>query len=309
MLSKDYLLKKMDNKYRNNLIKRAKILQIIRSYFEKLDYLEVHTPVAITSPAPEEYIESITSSNNRFLRCSPEIAMKILLCDGLEKIYQIGSCFRANEHGSKHREEFTMLEFYQVGINYMDLLKISWEMIVEISKNLNQSTIIRYANEDIELSNLEILTVEEAFLKYTPISYLEAEKLDIFDELMVTKIEPNLGRNKITALIDYPANRASLARLKAEDSRFAERFELYISGIELANAFGELTDLEIQRERFAIANEFRATQKMVAYPECIEFFAALERGLPESSGCALGLDRLFMIFTDSQNIADVIIES
>ena len=298
----------MEKNHYNNIITRSKILKYTREFFDNLSFIEVNTNTAIKNPAPEEYIESINCSNSRFLRCSPEIAMKILLTEGFQKIYQIGPCFRADEFGRKHREEFTMLEFYQVGIDYMELLKISCDLIKYIAEKLYGNSLIIYSGKKIDLAKVEIISVEEAFLKYCNMSYSEAEEKNIFDELMVTEIEPNLGINCITALVDYPANRASLARLKKSDRRFAERFELYIDGVELANAFGELTDLTIQKQRFDEANKFRAANNMLAYPECTDFFAALTKGLPDSSGCAIGFDRLTMIFCDTQNIADVLIE-
>ena len=298
----------MQKNHYNNILKRSELLKYTRKFFDELGFIEVQTNTAIKTPAPEEFIESITTSNNRFLRCSPEIAMKILLSHGFEKIYQLGSCFRADEHGSKHREEFTMLEFYQTQINYMQLLQISCDLIKYLGEKVCHSNIINFNGKQIDLAKIEIITVEEAFLKYCGMSYLEAEEKDIFDELMVTKIEPNLGQNCISALIDYPANRASLAQLKESDPRFAERFELYIDGIELANAFGELTDLNIQKQRFAEANQFRAENNMLKYPECTGFFEALEKGLPTSSGCAIGFDRLAMVFCDTRDIAEVLIE-
>ena len=298
----------MEKNHYNNILTRAKILKYTREYFDNLSFIEVNTCTAIKTPAPEEFIESITTSNNLFLRCSPEIAMKILLCDGFEKIYQIGSCFRADEFGRKHREEFTMLEFYQTGIDYLTLLKLSCDLIKYITEKLNNSSVINYNDKLIDLAKVEIISVEEAFLKYCNMTYQEAEAQDLFDELMVTKIEPNLGQNSISALIDYPANRASLARLKESDPRFAERFELYIDGVELANAFGELTNLEIQKQRFCDANKFRAGNNMLAYPECSGFFDALAKGMPQSSGCAIGFDRLVMIFCNASDIAEVLIE-
>ena len=125
---------------------------------------------------------------------------------------------------------------------------------------------------------------------------------------MVLKVEPELGKDCPEFLIDYPANRASLSRLSAADNRVAERWELYIRGMELGNAFGELTDAAEQRRRFEAALKFRAEQGMLAYPEATDFLEALEKGMPESSGCAIGFDRLCMIFCDAYDIAEVIFE-
>ncbi|MBR7121229.1 MAG: EF-P lysine aminoacylase GenX, partial [Lentisphaeria bacterium] len=140
------------------------------------------------------------------------------------------------------------------------------------------------------------------------VSAFEADADGSFDELMVLKVEPELGKDCPEFLIDYPAARASLSRLSAADKRVAERWELYIRGMELGNAFGELTDAAEQRRRFAEALKFRAEQGMLAYPEATDFLEALEIGLPQSSGCAIGFDRLCMIFCDSYDIAEVIFE-
>lgn len=283
---------------------RSELFRSIRNFFYEHDFIEVETPVKIAAPAPEEYIESVCAEGE-FLRTSPELAMKCLLGEGFSRIFQIGSCFRAGEFGRKHREEFTMLEFYASGVDYRELARLTAEFIVRACEELFGRKELIYQGEKIALDRVEFVTVREAFLKYGSMSVEEAAARDCFDEVMVTKIEPELGRGQMTFLCDYPADRASLARLRADDPGVAERWELYISGLELANAFGELTDAVEQRARFRAAREFRARAGMHEYPEPVEFFAALERGLPVSSGCALGLDRLCMIFTDSADIGEV----
>lgn len=264
----------------------------MREFFYRADFIEVETPVKIHAPAPEEYIESVRSEGD-FLRTSPELAMKVLLSEGCQRIFQIGSCFRANEHGRRHLEEFTMLEFYAAGWDYRQLAEFTAEM-------LNFA-----AGTNPVFSGHEFITVDDAFRKYAGVSAFEADADDSFDELMVTRVEPNLGREKLTFLMDYPASRASLSRISPADSRVAERWELYRNGLELANAFGELTDAEEQKKRFAAANAFRAANNMHAYPEPVEFYAALERGLPQSSGCAIGVDRLIMLLCGKDDIRDV----
>ena len=264
----------------------------MREFFYRADFIEVETPVKIHAPAPEEYIESVRSEGD-FLRTSPELAMKVLLSEGCQRIFQIGSCFRANEHGRRHLEEFTMLEFYAAGWDYRQLAEFTAEM-------LNFA-----AGTNPFFSGHEFITVDDAFRKYAGVSAFEADADDFFDELMVTRVEPNLGREKLTFLMDYPASRASLSRISPADSRVAERWELYRNGLELANAFGELTDAEEQKKRFAAANAFRAANNMHAYPEPVEFYAALERGLPQSSGCAIGVDRLIMLLCGKDDIRDV----
>ncbi len=269
------------------LVQRAGLFSHVRRYFDEHGFIHVETPVRIAAPAPEEFIEA-PRSGNRFLRCSPELEMKRLVCAGFEKIYQIGPCFRQDEFGSRHREEFTMLEWYETGADYLDLLDFTASMVRSV----------------IPLP-VEKITVNEAYLKYTGLTAAQASEKDIFDELMVEKIEPELGRGCMTFLLDYPASRASLARLKPGDASVAERWELYINGLELANAYSELTDAAVQRHRFALECKARAVSGMAAYPEPVEFLEALECGMPECAGCALGLDRLAMILTDASDIAQI----
>jgi lysyl-tRNA synthetase class 2 len=274
------------------LAQRSEFLRAMREFFYAAGFIEVETPVKIHAPAPEEYIESVRSEGD-FLRTSPELSMKVLLSQGCEKIFQIGSCFRANEQGRKHLEEFTMLEFYAVNWNYRQLAEFTAAM-------LNSA-----AGNNPVFSSYDFITVDEAFQRYAGVSAFEADKNDTFDELMVTKVEPNLGLEKLTFLMDYPASRASLSRLSAANPQVAERWELYRNGLELANAFGELTDGAEQRRRFEAALKFRAENNMHPYPEPVEFYAALDRGLPESSGCAIGVDRLLMLLCNENDIRDV----
>ena len=274
------------------LAQRSEFLRAMREFFYAAGFIEVETPVKIHAPAPEEYIESVRSEGD-FLRTSPELAMKVLLSQGCEKIFQIGSCFRANEHGRKHLEEFTMLEFYAVNWDYRQLAEFTAAM-------LNSA-----AGNNPIFSSYDFITVDEAFRRYAGVSAFEADRNDTFDELMVTKVEPNLGREGLTFLMDYPASRASLSRLSAADPKVAERWELYRNGLELANAFGELTDGAEQRRRFEAALKFRAENNMHPYPEPVEFYAALDKGLPRSSGCAIGVDRLLMLLCNAEDIRDV----
>lgn len=291
------------------LKKRALIYRAIRRFFDEKGFIEVSTPTALNEAAPEEFIESVFCDNNKLLRCSPELAMKRLLCAGMEKIYQIGPCFRAGEYGSRHREEFSMLEYYQSGIDYMQMLDLTADMVRAAGSVINEELEFEFKKRKFSLAEKpEIITVRDAFRKYTPKSAEQAGIDGDFDELMVCCIEPELGRGRMTFLIDYPADRASLARLKASDTSVAERFELYIEGIELANAFGELTDAAVQRERFAAAMDFRAANNMKKYPDTLGFFQALDNGMPESSGSALGIDRLIMVLTGEEDIGNVIVE-
>ena len=288
-----------------NLKLRSELLKALREEFFAADFLEVSTPVKIPANAPEEYIESLACGDG-FLRTSPELAMKRMLCDGLEKIFQFGSAFRAGEFGRKHREEFTILEYYAAAWDYRQLAEFTARMIAGAAKKLFGQTRIAYQGKPLDLGKYSFITVDEAYRKYAGVSAFEADADGSFDELMVTVVEPELGKEELEFLIDYPANRAALSRLSAADKKVAERWELYICGIELGNAFGELTDCVEQRKRFTQALAFRAEQGMLKYPEATDFLDALERGMPESSGCAIGFDRLCMIFADADDIGKVI---
>lgn len=290
-----------------NLRKRALLKKAMRDFFDAQGFLEVETPVRIAGPAPEEYIDCIPS-DGKFLRPSPELEMKVLLANGYEKIYQFGPCFRADEHGWKHREEFTMLEYYMRNENYRTLRDFTTDLITSALQKVSGSDKITFHGEVIDLTaEAEVITVEEAFKRYTDVDMFEADKSDLFDELMVTKIEPRLGRGRLTYLTDYPASRASLAQLSADDPRVAERWELYIAGVELANAYGELTNGTEQLERFEKSRAFRRQRGADEYGEPVEFNDILRRNaLPVCTGSALGFDRLAMIAVDAEDISQVL---
>ncbi len=291
-----------------NLMRRSELLRAVREAFYAEEFIEVATEVKIPAPAPEEYIESVPCQGE-FLRTSPELAMKQLLCSGMERIFQIGPAFRAEEKGRKHREEFTILEYYAVDWDYRKLADFTANMLCYACQKLFGKRVISYQNRTIDFQHCSFITVDEAFRRYAGVSAFDADKDGSFDELMVLKVEPELGKNCPEFLIDYPASRASLSRISADDDRVAERWELYINGIELANAFGELTDSAEQRKRFMEALKFRADAGMLSYPVPEEFLSALEGGMPQSSGCAIGFDRLSMIFCNASDIEEVIFEA
>jgi elongation factor P--(R)-beta-lysine ligase len=300
------MLKHLQN-IKARLRKRAGLISAVRTYFDERNFIEVETPIVIKAPAPEEYIEGIPVEDG-FLRTSPELQMKEMLCAGYEKIYQIGACFRKNEFGKRHRPEYTMLEWYETEINYIQLLEFTAGLLRLAAQKINASLLLEYQGQAIDLTVApQIITVRDAYKKYADIDIDQIATEEDFDEIMTTKIEPHLGIGQMTFLIDYPANRAALARLKPSNPEIAERWELYLGGMEIANAYGELTDPVEQRKRFEEAQIVRAKNNFVPYPFPEEFLKALESGMPECSGCALGVDRLAMIFTDSADIADVII--
>ncbi|ACM21131.1 translation elongation factor P-lysine lysyltransferase [Geotalea daltonii FRC-32] len=284
---------------------RSLIIQKIRQFFNEGGYLEVDTPLRIPAPAPESHIDAVPSGN-WFLQTSPELCMKRMLAAGYERIFQICRCWRDGERGKRHLPEFTMLEWYRLESDYRDLMDDCEALVRFLSCAIHKNAGISYLGKTIELeAPWEKITVEEAFLRYTAMSVEEAEEKDLFDELMVNDIEPNLGINRPTFIYDYPAARGALARLKKENGKLAERFELYMGGIELANGFSELNDSQEQRERFAKEGEFRASMGKTAYPLPDRFLDELS-GMGPAAGIALGVDRLVMLLLDVQEIDGVV---
>ncbi len=288
-----------------NLHLRARIIQAIRNFFIERNYLEVETPVRIPAPAPEAHIDAIPTDDH-YLQTSPELCMKRLLAAGYTRIFQICKCFRQHERGRKHLPELTMLEWYHVGADYDSLMDESEDLFGFISGALAQGNHIVYRKKPIALAKpWPRLSVTDAFDRYGSQSMDEALKTDSFDEVMALEIEPNLGDPRPVFLIDYPIQHGALARQKSRDSKLAERFELYIAGIELCNGFSELTDATVQRKRFEEELRTRRTLGKPDYPIPEPFLEALV-DMPEAAGNALGIDRLVMLFADTDNIDDVV---
>ena len=283
---------------------RSKLIQSIRFFFIQNNFLEVETPVRIPSPAPEEHIEAITSED-WFLQTSPELCMKRLLAAGYPRIFQISKCFRATERGDKHLPEFTMLEWYVAGFDYHQLMDQNESLICSVTQDMDITRINR-KDKKINLSSpWERVTVKDAFLKYAPITLEDALDQDKFDETMVEYIEPHLGIDRPTFIYDYPAKMAALAKIKKSNPAVAERFELYIGGMELANGFSELTNANEQRQRFEEALKARAAKRWAHYA-MPEKFLKIMPTMPESAGIALGIDRLMMLLADTNKIDDVV---
>jgi elongation factor P--(R)-beta-lysine ligase len=287
------------------LHERAKLIQSIRLFLINNDFLEVETSLRIPSPAPEEHIEAI-ASGEWFLQTSPELCMKRLLAAGYPRIFQISKCFRAAERGNKHLPEFTMMEWYVARFDYHQLMDQCEALLNAAFKESGHDQDIVWQNKKINIASpWEKITVADAFFKYAPVTLEESLIQDKFDEFMVEYIEPRLGLERPTFIYDYPAELASLAKLKESNSAFGERFELYIGGLELANGFSELTDASEQRQRFEEALKLRSAKNWARYEMPEKFLQSLD-ALPPCAGIALGIDRLVMIITDAVNIDEVV---
>ncbi|MCD4689257.1 MAG: EF-P lysine aminoacylase GenX [Desulfuromonadaceae bacterium] len=288
-------------KKRARLEQRARIVQMIRAFFIGREYLEVETPQRLPGNAPEAHIDAITSDNS-FLHTSPELCMKRLLAAGYGKLFQICHCWRDGERGKRHLPEFTILEWYAADCDYRRLMD-ECEILL---RTLVAQEHFTYQGETIDLSGpFERLTVAEAFEQYATLGLAEALETARFDELLTLEVEPHLGRRRPTFLIEYPSELAALARCHPERPHVAERFELYIAGLELANAFSELTDPTEQRRRFDADEAERRAAGKPPYPVPEKFLTELAT-MPEAAGIALGLDRLVMLLTDATIIDEVV---
>jgi len=287
------------------LWRRAAIMQAIRRFFIEQGYLEVETPLLIPAPAPEVHIDALGCGDG-FLHASPELCMKRLLAAGYPRIFQICRCFRSQERGQRHLPEFTLLEWYQAGSDYKKLMLECEAMLSFVVYELGYGFTLDCRGARVDLHPpWEMITVADAFDRYAPLSMSEALRTYCFDEMMACHIEPALGIAKPVFIYDYPLYPGCLAKAKKDDPTLVERFELYIGGLELANAFSELTDAEEQGRRFQVAERERAAMGKAAYPVAERFLTDLS-SMPEAAGIALGIDRLAMILMDRSTIDDVV---
>jgi lysyl-tRNA synthetase class 2 len=232
--------------------------------------------------------------------------MKRMMAAGYEKIFQICRCWRERERGSLHLPEFTLLEWYRADDDYNSLMEECEELIRSVARAIGSGQKIIFRGCEIDLSKpWERISVKEAFGRYSQTSVTEALDQNVFDEIMVQEIEPRLGVEKPTFIYDYPAERGALARLKQDDPSVAERFELYIGGLELANGFSELVDSEEQRRRFQLENRNRQFIGKRIYSMPDKFLDELD-SMPPSAGIALGVDRLVMVFLNAETIDEVV---
>jgi elongation factor P--(R)-beta-lysine ligase len=289
----------------SGLRKRAELIQTVRTFFIDRDYIEVDTPARLPVLIPEAHNEPVESGEH-FLQTSPEICMKRLLAEaGCQKIFQICKCYRTNERGDRHLPEFTMLEWYRTGIDYHALMDECEDFFCEVAWAMGISNFITVKDAKISLEKpWERLSVADAFSRYGSVTVEQALEQDIFDEVLCRDIEPKLGTVKPVFLYDYPVELGALARKKKENKALAERFEIYIAGLELANGFSELTDVDEQRRRFELELKSMETQGRPGGRIPEKFLESLAN-LPETAGIALGLDRLAMILFDASTISAV----
>ena len=317
------------------LLARARITAAVRAWFAARDFVEVETAILQASPGNEAHLHAFAtelispdaSKTRLYLHTSPEFAAKKLLAAGEKRLFTFARVFRNRERGALHHPEFTMLEWYRADQPYSALIEDCAALLAMAAQAAKTKKLSFRGREADPFAAPERLTVAEAFRRYADIDLLatvdDREVLaaaakgqgirvaaddtwaDVFSRVMVERIEPNLGIGRANILDEYPVSEAALARPTAHDPRVAERFELYVCGVEIANAFGELIDPAEQRRRFEDEMAEKERVHGERYPLDEDFLSALGQ-MPPASGIALGFDRLVMLATGAQRIEQVL---
>ncbi|GAB6139018.1 lysine--tRNA ligase [Halanaerobaculum tunisiense] len=309
---------------------RSKILHSIREYLEEQDYLEVQTPLMHQIAGGAAAKPFVTHHNaldtDLYMRIAPELYLKRLLVGGFEKVFELGKNMRNEGLSRKHNPEFTSLEVYQAYADYRDMMDLTEDLIRTITENVLDTLKIEYEGQEIDLSNWQQMTMLEAIKQHANVDFNEVTSLaeaksladekdleyeddislgelinEFFEEFVEEKlVEP-------TFITQYPVEVSPLARRNPDNPDFTDRFELFIAGDELANAFSELNDPIDQEERFAAQHEQREAGDDEAHMMDEDFIRALEYGMPPAGGLGIGIDRLIMLLTDSSSIREIIL--
>ncbi len=317
------------------LLARARITAAVRAWFAARDFVEVETAILQASPGNEAHLHAFAtelispdaSKTRLYLHTSPEFAAKKVLAAGEKRLFTFARVFRNRERGALHHPEFTMLEWYRADQPYSALIEDCAALLAMAVQAAKTKKLSFRGREADPFAAPERLTVAEAFRRYADIDLLatvdDREVLaaaakgqgirvaaddtwaDVFSRVLVERIEPNLGIGRATILDEYPVSEAALARPTAHDPRVAERFELYVCAVEIANAFGELIDPAEQRRRFEDEMAEKERVHGERYPLDEDFLSALGQ-MPPASGIALGFDRLVMLATGAQRIEQVL---
>jgi lysyl-tRNA synthetase class 2 len=323
---------------------RGEIVSALRGWFAAQGFVEVETPILQVCPGMEPHLRVFAteledafgqSRATRYLHTSPEFAMKKLLVAGMPRIFQLARVFRNGETSPTHHPEFTMLEWYRAGADYAALIDDCAALLARTAETAKRDGVWFRGMECRLTAPVERLSVPEAFDRYAGIDLMavladqdaaepdpaplaaEARRIgisvspsdrweDVFFKVMLDRVEPRLGAGAPTVLCDYPVCQAALSRRKPGEPRLAERFELYVAGVELANGFSELTDAAEQEKRFMADAALKRRLYGTEVPIDRDFLAALAFGMPESAGIALGVDRLVMLAAGAQDIESVL---
>lgn len=304
----------------DSLRERARVLRLVRNFFDDRGFVEVQTPVLCREAVIDRHLDPIpvamrlpgSDTETWYLQTSPEQSMKRMLASGLSSIYQIGPVFREGELGRHHNPEFTMLEWYEIGAGYEAGQRLLCDLVEQI----------------LGVGGTAKMTFERAFFQSTGLSLYDSSVADLggfavernlvpsrdwssdWDDwvnlLFSECVQGTLGFDGPMLITNFPASQAALAQISSSDPRTAERYELFFQGIELANGYHELLDANVLRDRDRIANAARIHDGKSALPECSKLLAAMEFGIPPCSGCALGFDRLVMLVCKAATIKEVV---
>jgi lysyl-tRNA synthetase, class II len=320
---------------RSVFVKRSRIIREIRNFLDERGYLEVETPVLQTI-AGGALARPFRTHHNAldiplFMRIALELYLKRLIVGGIPRVYEMSRIFRNEGVSTMHNPEFTMLEFYQAYSDYTDLMDLSQELITRLAETIAGSRQVPYGENILDFNNWQRLTMKEAIFKFWPESVpapaqedlKSVEKLRSFAESVHAHFELTDGTGKLmatlfetvaedhliqpTIIYDYPKEVSPLSKNKADDPSTVERFELYIAGMEIANAYSELNDPSEQKARFEEQLKARGLGDEEAHAMDLDYVRALSYGMPPTAGEGIGIDRLTMVLTDSQSIRDVIL--
>jgi lysyl-tRNA synthetase class 2 len=319
---------------KNKLLKLFKLHQYIREFFTEENFLDVLTPPMVSNPGMETHLHPFKLKSaqkdedlDSYLHTSPEFHMKELLSEGFEKIFTMSYCFRDEPNSDHHRPQFVMLEWYRTNEFYTKIMKDTEDLFMYcINRFLKDGISIDERNKNFTPVRMTIQEVFKQELNIDILNYLDKDSLselireefkdvplppisehhllswdDYYFLLFLNKVEPNLRKYPFILLYEFPHHLSALSTIKEEDSRVCERFEVYCHGIELCNCFNELRDLKIQKRRFLEQAKLKSDLYKYSLPEPDVLYQALEKGLPTSSGIALGVERLLMAITGEEN--------
>jgi lysyl-tRNA synthetase class 2 len=289
---------------------RARALSVVRAYFAGQDFVEVETPMRVPAPGVDRNVEAVAAEAG-WLITSPELEMKRLAVAGVPRQFQLARVSRREESGHLHEEEFTLLEWYRAFAGQEEIVRDTEALVAEVARALRgrAELLTPDGRRIVARPPFERVTVADAFRTHAgvhDVSDLAASDEERYFRLLVGRVEPALARfERPVFLMDYPISQAALARACAQDPRFAERFELYVGGVELANGYGELTDPVEQRRRMSSEQGRREAEGRGVYPINERFLSALSEGMPPTGGNALGFDRLLMLALGARSVQEV----
>ena len=310
---------------------RSQVITAIRQFLDQRGFLEVETPVLQPSAGGALALPFITHHHaldqDFYLRIATELHLKRLIIGGFDKVYELGRIFRNEGIDTKHNPEFTMLESYEAYADYRDVMKMVEEMVSEVSRRVLGRDNIEFSGNSISLNPpWQRLDLRQAIINYSGIDFLKLADIDslrnamqergmavdpqkdrgrLIDEIISNCVEPNLIQP--TFLVDYPIEMSPLAKTRADDSRTVERFEAFIGGLEIANAFTELNNPREQAERFIMQKKNRASDAEERWTIDDDYILALRYGMPPTGGLGIGIDRLVMLLTGRESIREVIL--